>query len=1126
MSKRKLIPIVLTVFFMISVYFISLYSPPLYSQNLVITDSSLPVPVNLSGSTEFTILLGSNPNLGLINLNLNHFAHFSPSGSDLATFVVSALNFSHVYNVLSRLNGSLISGFFYVNSTQPVSPEISYQNVSPYQAAPFPFSPQDIASAYDFNGAYAHGDFGKGVTIAIVDAYGDPNLQYDLYSFDHISGLPAANLTINYPEGEPPSVSSQWAIETASDVEWAHAMAPEANISLFISPSSNLVSMMNITSLIVDKKLANIISFSWGIPEAGITGGEIRTFSSVLNQATSEGISVVAASGDLGAFDGEPLPSVNFPASEPSVLSVGGTSLVYFDNVMYQYAWGGNISGTSYGSGGGYSTYFSAPPYQKGIKNITDRRGVPDVAMDANNETGVYSIVGGGEYRIGGTSIGAPIWSAVIAIIDSRYGVDLGNPDYLIYKISKTSLYNSSFSQITSGSNGFYQASSGWNPVTGLGTPIVWNLTVAAGDILQPYGTSILMYANNSNFSGIEANLTIQNIEANLSYASGRDFLYLSLYSNQNQYVEAGLEFVSGEYRTLQIVKNFGIVNRTYGIWNALNGNSGPFSISLSYVNGTIRFNSTGGNLITYAFLNFTGSAYPSIGDMIRGSEDNYSVGFNGTFSNVTESTYNGNRNLTPLTLDALSLQAKGYDSIGINETGKHYKFGPGLNMSLPNHTDAGPQIDYADTFSFPSTVSLYMSNSSSSVVWKVNGVSLPGGTGSFSSSGGTYNVTAYSEASGKAIAYREIVIPELTYENLSVNSSISYDARPQFTSLVDLAAANEGSGRQKITVMNGTNQYSISSQGFNTTHILGINSRTLNITLGAEPVTFSIFVFDSRSTVTVGKTRLTENNDTFSGAGYPEEPIYLNVSSPGYLNFSTIISPMPGSHYQQQVSLSGYGLNSTYVSGEIMDSEFNFHVSYSNIYLNGTLVGYSNQTGYFEFYSSPGIKNLSVSNPLYLQYSELLHISNSTGRLKIFLSPRDVSIDTRVILSITRSFPFLFYFAYLSWNTYKGSNFSHYEIFEATSSSFYNSTVTNVFSRGDGYTFLGGVTPFHKTYVAIELYLNNSQEYTTGYISISYYNPVYVLANLAIVIGILVYIYLMIDLLYLRKRRREWGTR
>jgi subtilase family serine protease len=420
----------------------------------------------------------------------------------------------------------------------------------------------------------------------------------------------------------------------------------------------------------------------------------------------------------------------------------------------------------------------------------------------------------------------------------------------------------------------------------------------------------------------------------------------------------------------------------------------------------------------------------------------------------------------------------------------------------------------------------MHLTGFSGGVTWKINGINLSAGLDSFTSHGGIYNVTAYSSFNGSALAYREIMVPGIEYQKLSVNSSITFDLKPYFEATVDYALEINTHGGANITVLNGDNLYSFDSSGFNATAFARPYTKNLNITLGPRPVTFSIFVFDAVSTLMVGNSSLTGRNGTYGGRLYIEKQIYLNATSPGYRSYSTNISPLPGSIYQTQISLINNGSNSAYITGELLDSDFNFHIPGSRIYLNGTLEGYSNQSGYFQFYATPGIENLSVQASLYKAYSEPLHVTNETEFLKIYLSPEDVSINSKVILSITRSFPFLFYFAYVSWTVYRGSNFSHYELFQSSTSSFYNSTTANIFTRGDGYTFLEGVTPLHKTYVALELYLNNSQEYSTGYVSMSYDNAVYFLANFAILVGILVYIYIMLDLLYLRKRRREWGLR
>ncbi len=133
----------------------------------------------------------------------------------------------------------------------------------------------------------------------------------------------------------------------------------------------------------------------------------------VFEQAAAENITVVAASGDQGGLDGESSPTVNFPASDPYVLAVGGTSL-YYDNPYQQTAWGGYYDGTTFGSGGGFSANFSRPYFQAGPPGINSTmRGLARRCMVANPETGVLVVTDGTERQIGGgTSVGAPIWSA------------------------------------------------------------------------------------------------------------------------------------------------------------------------------------------------------------------------------------------------------------------------------------------------------------------------------------------------------------------------------------------------------------------------------------------------------------------------------------------------------------------------------------------------------------------------------------------------------------------------------------------------------------------------------------------------------------------------------------------
>ena len=272
------------------------------------------------------------------------------------------------------------------------------------------YTPAQIQLAYGFNnitfGGVA-GD-GSGETIAIVDAYDDPNIQSDLNTFDSEFGLPATTVTrVNETGGTsyPASDSTGgWEFEESLDVEWAHAMAPGASIMLVEASSDSNSDLL--AGVQYAAAHANVVSMSWGgIELAGETAYDTQYF----DQA---GVTFVASSGDDGA-------PAEWPAVSPNVLSVGGTALTLGPGNV----WSSEVGWS--GSGGGPSAYESQPSYQNGVVTQTSSaRATPDVAYDADPYTGfaVYDSVpyegGSGWSEVGGTSAGAPQWSALLAIAD------------------------------------------------------------------------------------------------------------------------------------------------------------------------------------------------------------------------------------------------------------------------------------------------------------------------------------------------------------------------------------------------------------------------------------------------------------------------------------------------------------------------------------------------------------------------------------------------------------------------------------------------------------------------------------------------------------------------------------
>jgi subtilase family serine protease len=408
------------------------------------------------------------------------------------------------------------------------------------------FTPTSMQNSYNLPPLYAAGHSGQGVTIAIIDSFGNPNMASDLANFNTQMGLPhmcgepgqacgngTPTFTHVYWNGKtevkspPPNSNGTglqerdgWTVETALDVEWAHAMAPEANIiNVTTDPAETqgvqgLPTMMNAEQFIVDHHQATVISQSFGAVEEGFSGTQsLLNLRHAFISAAANGVTVVASSGDGGSANSVksptkkpqlvPFPSVNWPASDPLVTSVGGT-----------YLCTNPVTGTTVDSadppancnvspptreigwidaGGGFSHVFPAPSYQASLPSgstaIGAMRGVPDVAFQASSRTGtlVYDTgaSAGGWFIVGGTSCSAPQFAGLVAIADQIAGHGLGQINPTLYSLANSANYGSDFFDVTTGNNqanpsvpGF-PATTGWDPVTGLGTPDAANLVPA-----------------------------------------------------------------------------------------------------------------------------------------------------------------------------------------------------------------------------------------------------------------------------------------------------------------------------------------------------------------------------------------------------------------------------------------------------------------------------------------------------------------------------------------------------------------------------------------------------------------------------------------------------------------------
>ena len=352
-------------------------------------------------------------------------------------------------------------------------------NISQFASSPTPqgYSPNQIRTAY---GLPSSG--GTGTTIAIIDAYDTPSIWNDLGNFSVQFNLPlptSSNFEVIKMDTNI-GVDSNWTRETCLDVEWAHAIAPNAKILLVEAVNNSQTSLLSAINYARNRPDVIAVSMSWG-------GEEPSNPSFYDSRLTSSyGAVFFAASGDNGS-------EVNWPASSTNVVAVGGTTLTLRPDgtVLSEVGWSG--------SGGGISTYEARPIYQTNYGLNTTKRAIPDVSYNANPTTGVAVYCNSSWIKVGGTSAGAPQWAAIHALGRSATNTNL-------YQKAKLS-YSSYFRDITAGSNGDYNATQGYDLVTGLGSPLTFNfgaLTVSpssgpAGGLITLDGIGFL--GNSANIS-------------------------------------------------------------------------------------------------------------------------------------------------------------------------------------------------------------------------------------------------------------------------------------------------------------------------------------------------------------------------------------------------------------------------------------------------------------------------------------------------------------------------------------------------------------------------------------------------------------------------------------------------
>lgn len=397
------------------------------------------------------------------------------------------------------------------------------------------YSPKFIRAAYDYPSTAVLN--GSGQTIVIVDAYGSPTITADLATFDTYFSLPAPpSFTIVCGTGGCPPFNPRdfkhdvagWGVETSLDVEWAHAMAPLADIVLEVASTSSGNSLNLAVSDAISHYPGSIISQSFGIPEALLKGnnGQILQAHANYVAALVAGDTVLASAGDFGGSNGFGFANAGFPASDPFVTAVGGTmglpfnatgtlvdcpalttctgGLVNFTGFCtHPRLTGPNCTPTVYNheqvwnepstvsvpvaTGGAPSILFtSVPGYQSGLG--LSSRTIPDVSYNAAIDGGVLvkaSFLGGGYFVVGGTSAGSPQWAGIFALVNqaraiaSEGPIGFANPTLYGLTLGQKA---TDFHDITVGWNKLanvlpgFNATAGYDKATGWGTPDVSNL--------------------------------------------------------------------------------------------------------------------------------------------------------------------------------------------------------------------------------------------------------------------------------------------------------------------------------------------------------------------------------------------------------------------------------------------------------------------------------------------------------------------------------------------------------------------------------------------------------------------------------------------------------------------------
>jgi kumamolisin len=363
--------------------------------------------------------------------------------------------------------GGVITGVFGFDQRPLASPHFR-----PRASATVQYPPNQVAEAYSFPPAtdgtgqcVALIELGGGFRQADLDAYFS-SLSLPVPSVEAVPVLGAQNApgNSNGPDGE-----------VMLDIEVVGAVAPGAKIAVYFAPNTDRGFIAAVDAAVHDTaRKPYAVSISWGSAESTWSTSAMAQMEKLFAAGAAAGVTITVAAGDNGSGDsvGDGLAHVDFPASAPHALACGGTRLELSGTAISdETVWNDGPDGGA--TGGGVSTVFPLPTYQQGAGVPVSAnpggqvgRGVPDVCGDADPDTGYMVRVDGQTMTVGGTSAVAPLWAALVARLNQALGRPVGFLQPVLYSAAPGTLHD-----ITSGSNGAYQAGPGWDPCTGLGSP-------------------------------------------------------------------------------------------------------------------------------------------------------------------------------------------------------------------------------------------------------------------------------------------------------------------------------------------------------------------------------------------------------------------------------------------------------------------------------------------------------------------------------------------------------------------------------------------------------------------------------------------------------------------------------